>query len=224
MVGCQILIYSNHGLSFAQRGSGMVKIRFMPISVNKKDLTDDTRVVKKMIEVINKADIIVGHNVAAFDLKKINTRALKHRLTSFNPCQVVDTLKVARKEFLLHANSLDAIAKFLGVGRKQDTTRGLWQRIAMGDHTALKEMVEYNKNDVAIQEKVYEEMLPYITNHPNLNVIMESEDLICTNCGSDKVHRNGYRTTRAGKYARYRCQCCGAGFRAKKLIKTFDGR
>lgn len=193
-------------------------------SVTRKNVFDDRKVVEKLLKIIEEADIVVGHNIISFDLKKIKTRAIQHGFTKWTEPQTVDTLRVARKEFMFSSNALDYITKYLSEGKKLDTTRGLWHRIATGDSSALKEMVEYNKHDVAIQEKVYNRMLPFITNHPNLNVITESEQLVCTNCGSDKIHRNGHRTTKAGKYPRYRCDGCGASFRGKSMIKTFDGR
>lgn len=194
------------------------------VSVKPGKLHDDKQVVKQLIKVINEADIVVGHNIDRFDIKKIKTRCLFHGLPVPQQVQTVDTLKVARREFLMTSNRLDYLGKYLGVGGKTDNTRGLWQRIARGDGSALKDMLKYNKNDVKIQEKVYLKLLGYVSNHPNMNVILESEKLVCTNCGSNKVKRNGYRATIAGKYLRYRCNDCGASFRGKSVVKRFDGR
>lgn len=209
-------------ISVAWKWKGSKKIE--AIHVPKRDLHNDKRVVTKLKKLIDQADILIGHNIDAFDWKKLNTRCIFYKLGPLNKIATVDTLKVARREFKFTSDKLDYLATFLGVGSKLDNTRGLWIRIAKGDATAINEMVKYNKQDVKIQEKVYERMLPYITNHPNMNVITGSDELVCTNCGSDKVHRNGYRMTRAGRYVRYRCDSCGAHFRSKSILKSYDGR
>ena len=209
-------------ITAAYKWQGDKKIHVL--SVPKNDVFNDYKLVKKLKVVIESADIVVGHNVVAFDLKKIETRCIKHKLDPMPAVQCVDTLKVARQVFKFTSNKLDYIAKFLGVGGKTDNTRGLWVRILQGDGTALAEMKKYNKNDVKIQEKVYNKLKGYAKSHPNMNVIMESEELVCKNCGSKHIHRNGYRMTQAGKYARYRCTDCGAHFRGKKMLKNFDGR
>lgn len=193
-------------------------------SVGQRNIYDDKKVVEKLLKVIREADIVVGHNIISFDLKKIKTRALQHGITDWVQPQTVDTYRIAKNEFLFSSNALDYITKYLDQGKKLDTTRGLWLRIAQGDSSALAEMKKYNIHDVKIQEKVYNKMLPFITNHPNMNVILGSEKIICTNCGSSKIHRNGYRATRTGRYPRYRCDSCGAGFRGKSVIQTFEGR
>lgn len=193
-------------------------------AVPKTRLTDDRRVVVKLAKLIERADIIIGHNIDQFDIKKIKWRMLKHGLEPFDKPTTVDTLKVAKREAFASYNKLDFLAKELGVGGKTSNTRGLWVRLLQGDASALSEMVKYNKNDIKIQEGVYKKLLPYITNHPNMNVILDRDILSCKNCGSKHIIRKGYRFTNTGKYRRWKCQSCGANFRGKKLIKSYDGR
>ena len=194
------------------------------VRVPKSNLFNDKNVTAKLKKVISEADMVVGHNSDKFDLKKINTRCLFHKLGSFPIPQSVDTLKLARKHFNFSSNKLDYIAKYCDVGGKVDTSRGLWQRIARGDVSALDEMVKYNKNDVKIQEKVYLALRGYSDSHPNMNVIQDSNKLICTGCGGSNYVKNGFKTTRSGKFQRYQCNDCGTNFKDKKAIKTYDGR
>ena len=44
-------------------------------------------------------------------------------------------------------------------------------------------MRRYNMQDVTTQAEVYAALLPYIKNHPNMNVILRSETLVCRACG-----------------------------------------
>ena len=81
-----------------------------------------------------------------------------------------------------------------------------------GDAAAWKRMEEYNRQDVALLEKLYYEVRPWITGHPNVSV--HNEVKCCTNCGSDSFQARGYQITKASKYRRYQCLSCGHWFRS----------
>ena len=168
--------------------------------------------------------MVVGHNWDRFDKKKIQGRAAKHGLGPVLFPPSVDTLKVAKKNFFLHYNKLDFVAKTLGVARKMQTSQGLWMRILLGDYTALTEMRKYNMQDIVVQAEVYAALLPYIDNHPNMNVILRSETLICRNCGSGRLHKHGEYVNNTSIYDRYKCQKCGSTTRDKKAKQVFNGR
>ena len=199
--------------------------KFESISVSKGDLYNDLRVTKKLRSLLEKADIVVGHNIDGFDIPKIQWRMIKHKLPPLDNIATVDTLKVmGRRNFFSSYRSLDFLANQLVGDKKLANTWGLWVRLLKGDKTALPAMVKYNKKDIVIQEKIYKILLPYIKNHPNMNVLMDSDDLVCTNCGSSKVFKSGTRMTKTGTYQRYCCGSCGKYFRGKTRIKSYDGR
>ena len=134
-----------------------------------------------------------------------------------SPYKTVDTLKVARKEFKLTSNKLDYICQYLELDKKLDTGGfELWKRCVNGDIKALKEMDEYCQNDVRILEDLYLELRPYIKNHPNLALYMESIYELCPNCGSDKLRWGYLYKTRVNQYDCAKCQDCGAFMRARK--------
>lgn len=185
--------------------------------VKAKDVTDDRDVVEHCREMIMDTDILIHHNGKRFDLKKLNTRILKHGLKPIDPhLRQVDTLIQAKKHFGFTANRLDYIAKFLGVGSKIPHSGNLWQNVLKGDSKALKEMVLYNKNDVVILDNVYQLMRPYI-DHPNIATL---NDLSCPHCGNCNVMKNGKRRTNTGlEYQRYQCTTCFAYCSDRALIE-----
>ena len=65
----------------------------------KKDPENDSILVKKVWALLDEADIVVGHNVAKFDIPSMNTRFLLHGLTPPSPYKIVDTLTIARRSF-----------------------------------------------------------------------------------------------------------------------------
>ena len=168
---------------------------------------DDRQVVEALHRQICKADVLCAHNGDAFDIKKFNARCIKLGLKPIPPLQTIDTLKVARKHFKFTSNKLDYIGQFLDVGAKIETSKGLWNRVIRGDKEALKEMIEYNKQDVVLLKRVYEKLRPWMQNHPNNNLFRDKE--CCPGCGSENTRYNGYIITRTRRYKRVHCQDCG---------------
>ena len=176
----------------------------------KKDMTDDYNVMVVLWNLLDKADIVVVHNGARFDLPKINARFIYHGLTPPSPYKVVDTLKVSRKYFKFDSNKLDDIGKYLKVGRKLETGGfELWKGCMAGDEKAWDKMVKYNKQDVVLLEEVYKKFRPWIVGHPNLNVI-NNRLTNCPNCGSEHLQSHGFSFSQTAKKRRYQCQDCGA--------------
>ena len=184
-------------------------------------LEDDSRIVKKLWELINQADIVVAHNGNSFDIPKMNSRFIINGLPPTKPFFSVDTCRIAKKQFGFSSNKLDALAGYFGLGHKLDTTFDLWKKCMEGDETSLGYMLEYNKQDVKVLEEVYLKLLPWIKGHPNMNAFMD-EPLVCTNCGSDEVEllEGQYYYTQVNKYPLLRCKHCGAIFRGRASIST----
>ena len=182
---------------------------------------DDRRVVEALHRDLCKADAICAQNGDSFDLKKFNARCIKLGLPPIPPIQTIDTLKTARKHFKFTSNKLDFIGQFLEVGSKQETSKGLWNKVIKGDKKALAEMVEYNKQDIILLKAVYHKLLPYMQNHPNHNMYTDHE--CCPNCGSKELRSNGYRVNRTIRYKRMFCDACGAwckGASVKHKVKV----
>lgn len=205
-------------------------------SISLREYTEE-EMLQQMHDLLSKADIVVHHNGDRFDLPMFNARAIKYGLDPLPPKQTVDTLKVARKHFRFNSNKLDYLGQYLGVGGKMPTRKGLWKEILAGvmyselhneDLSAetkglLKEMEQYNAQDVALLEDVYTVLRGYITNHPNAG-LHSKHDVVCPNCGSQNVHKKGSRVTRTGKYDRFQCQDCGAWSSVGTSDKTVELR
>lgn len=188
----------------------------------KADIHDDYHVVKTLHGVVSEADVIVAHNGDKFDFKWLAGRALKHGLPPLAPVPSIDTLKVARRSFLLNSNRLDYLGHYLGVGRKVETPQGLWLKALQGDAKAIREMVDYNKGDVELLEGVFEKLRAYMPEHVNRRLFGKQG---CPRCGSTKVQSRGYRYALTRKYRQYQCCSCGGWWRdAKPEPNTADAR
>ena len=175
-----------------------------------KDPHDDLHIVQTFHKVLLDADVIVGHNADSFDFRYLKTRMLFHGLPALPPITSIDTYKVAKTQLLFNSNKLDYIGQFLKVGAKIKTSPGLWMRVLQGDRKAIKEMVEYNKQDVLLLERVYNKLKPYVQNHINREIFGLSG---CPRCGSKKVQSRGFHRAITKTYRRFQCQKCSGWFR-----------
>lgn len=175
-----------------------------------KKVGDDYEVVKTLRDALADADIIVGHYIDKFDIRKLNTRLVYHNLPPLPKIPTVDTKKEASKIGAFTSNKLDYLSKFFyGVG-KIHVEYGLWLDVMKGSKKALKKMVDYNKVDVIRNEAVYLRLRPYMRSHPHKGVLDgENKHLSCRACGSTEVKRNGIRVTAAGvKQQEIQCKKC----------------
>ena len=185
---------------------------------------DDKRIVKSIWELIDQADIIIAHNGDKFDIKKLNTRFLLHKLPPPSPYQSIDTLVIARKNFLLSSNRLDFLGQLIRNKGKIETNLELWIRCINGEKEALDEMLKYNKEDVNLLEEVYVFLRPWMKSHPNVAIYTEANESSCPVCGSKSIVFTGYYTTMAGQYQSFRCTECGAPSRLGANMLSLNDR
>lgn len=192
-------------LCYAYKWMGERRVRSESTkSQTEKDL------VKKLWKLLDEADIVIAHNGDAFDIKKANAKFLEHGLTPPSGYQSVDTCKVARRYFKFNSNKLNDLARLLNIGEKAKTGGfDLWMGCMNGNPLSWLKMEFYCRKDVDLLEKVYFKLRPWMTNHPNLNIINGTSHA-CPNCGSHHTQRRGFAVTRTQKYARYQCTDCGA--------------
>lgn len=177
----------------------------------KKEPFNDIEVVKKLHELFNEADIIIAHNLNRFDDKVAKERFLFHKMTPPSPYFKIDTLTEARK-FKNLSNSLNNLCKKLDLGTKTDEKHSdLWHGCINGCDKSWAKMEKYCKVDTDLLEKLYLELRPWISNHPNISNLSE-DAFICPKCGSAHYQSRGTRKTNTGSYFRFQCQQCGGWF------------
>lgn len=182
-----------------------------------KNKDSDEKLVKKLWEYLDEADVVIAHNGDAFDLKKSNARFIYHRMEPPTPYKTVDTLKVARRYFKFNSNKLDDLAVHLGIGKKAETGGfKTWLGCMEGDMKVWATMKKYNKQDVVLLEKVYLRLRSWMTNHPNMNIINATINH-CPNCGKKDIIKRGFAFTRVSMKQRYHCQSCGAWSQGGKI-------
>ena len=182
---------------------------------------DDSHILIPLWDLLNKADVVIGHNGDRFDIPSINTRFLNAGMDPPSPYRTIDTLLVARGRFKFTSNRLDYLGQFLGVGRKIDTGgMELWERCYIGEDSGLKKMLEYNKQDVILLENVYKKLRPYIKNPPSHGTYQTDGRMCCSHCGSGNVQSRGYYHTNVSIFRRFWCKECGGWSRARQNTRA----
>lgn len=188
------------------------------------DPHDDKVLVKKLWDLLDECQVACGHNSRKFDDKMANHFFIKHNMTPPSPYKEVDTLQIARKYFKFNRNNLDYLDKFLGgKGKTQTTYADVWKDLLDGDKKARKHasvlMKKYNEGDVLALERIYNKLLPWADNHPNM-ALLTGQECICPRCGNSTDFKvKAYRRTGVQVNGiQYQCKHCGA-YVTRKLEK-----
>jgi DNA polymerase III epsilon subunit-like protein len=182
---------------------------------------DDKRIIKSIWALVNEADIVIAHNGEKFDLPRLNTRFLIHRLNPPLPYQQIDTLKHIRRNFAFSHNKLDEVNRILQLPRKMEHEgMPLWVKCFKGEEQSLKKMLAYNIDDVKILEETYLRIRSWIKPHPNVGLhILDEGQSRCPTCGHNDMQNQDkdYHTT-ANVFELLRCGNCNSVSR-KRLSK-----
>ena len=98
------------------------------VSPKEAKARNDKRILESIWKYLNEADIIVGHNINRFDIRKINARFFYHKILPPSQYQTVDTLKHSQKNFAFSSHKLDYITKYRKMPSKLETGIELWDK------------------------------------------------------------------------------------------------
>jgi hypothetical protein len=171
-------------------------------------ISDDKALVAGLAKLIHEADVLITQNGDAFDVKKLNARAIINKLPPIKPTRSIDILKEGRKVFKFTSHKLEYITGVLNDRYKKlkhEEYPGfeLWSAIMKGDKRAWAVMKKYCIHDVLSTEEAYTKLAPWIKTG------RVTDFMVGCKCGSNKLQARGYAISVAGRYARYQCQTCG---------------
>lgn len=189
----------------------------------KPGVENDREVMLHIREVLDVADIVVTQNGNSFDIPILNSRFMEHGIPPPSPYLKIDTKKIAKSIFRFESNKLEHMVAYAGIASKTNPGGfGAWKGCMAGNKKAWDSMIKYNNNDVVITEQLYLRFRPYMTNHPNLNV-MTGRLSHCRHCQNEQLQARGWGYNNTTKYRRYQCvgpKGCGAWNKGtKELIK-----
>lgn len=182
---------------------------------------------KEMVEAAHaltaEADIVVTYNGLSFDMPLLRREFLLAGMAPPAPWRDVDLCRVVKTRFRFVSNKLDNVTRELGLDQKlSHTGHQLWVDCMKGDPRAWALMRRYNKQDVVITEQLYDRLLPWIPNHPDVGLYTGVQG--CPKCGGDRLQRRGIQVTAASSFQRWHCQDCGGWSRSARRESATDLR
>jgi len=218
-IGTDNIIETGHTICYAARWYDSSKTEYKSIYHHSEE-----EMVEALWLLLDEADVVVHYNGTKFDIPTLNKEFVRLGYVPPSTYHQIDLLKVVRKQFRFTSNKLDYICQELDIGSKmQHKGILLWVGCMNNDAKDWKVMKEYNIKDIDLLEELYEELLPWITNHPNRALWLDDvSEPTCKNCGSTNVKANGVERTKTQQYQRYKCNDCGANLRSRKLLKKAD--
>ena len=176
--------------------------------------------MRRVWEWVDNADILIGHNMDAFDQKHLMGGWAEMGLPAPSPYKVIDTLKTARGTFAYESNTLDALNKRLGIDAKTDKYDVKIARAAVsGDREAQARIEGYNRGDIIASEALFDRLRPYAKGLPHLGMWTDSENA-CPNCGHDMAPTGKIAHANVQAYAAMQCPSCGAHGRNTVRLKN----
>jgi len=215
------IIQQRQIISFAWKWLGESKVNCLALPDFPgyiEDKKNNRPLIMALHKLFSQADIVVGHNVKKFDDKRSMTDFIRHKLPPPPPHKQVDTLEFARSKFDFTSNRLDDLGQFLELGRKvKHPGFEMWEGCLAGERESWALMRKYNKQDVALLEKIYLRLRPYMMRHPNMSAPEGLEG--CPVCKSKKLERRGWNISQKGKAPRFQCQDCGKWSSGSFILK-----
>ena len=225
-VGLNQVVKPTYILSWAAKWLGEKKIHYDGISNHTKGKCTERfegKMVKGMWELLDEADIVVGHNSIGFDHKYLNSAFIRAKLDPPSNFRKVDTLRIAKANTKFLSNKLEHLVYTLGLDHKMHNEGfELWTKCMAGDKAAWRRMEAYNIQDVLILEDVYIKMRAWDKRHPNMALYYEDDKVRCTVCGSTNHQTLTKRArTAVSIFAAYRCKSCGHIMRDASREKVY---
>ena len=158
---------ANYGimLTYAIKERGTNKIYHSTIT--KKEIDDgtlDKRLVRECIRDMKEFDVVMGYYSTKFDIPFIRTRAMYWDIDfpMYGELQHKDVWYMVRAKMCLHSNRLEAACKHLGIAGKTHIESIHWIRALSGDKKSIDYILDHNKKDVIILEKLHDRIKEFV--------------------------------------------------------------
>jgi uncharacterized protein YprB with RNaseH-like and TPR domain len=186
--------------------------------------------LKQLHALIDEADIIVTYNGKRFDEPWVQGEFIKAELPKTSPVNHLDLYQIAKSNMRNLSGKLDYLSLILLDERKVSHPGFKLWRDCIGPDGDAKDkawrlMKKYAIQDTKLLKPLYERLLPYIKNHPNV-ALYTGEQFACPACGGTHLQKRGYHYTGASKFKRYQCMNtkCGKWSHDSRRVATTELR
>jgi uncharacterized protein YprB with RNaseH-like and TPR domain len=137
--------------------------------LRRRTLTEEKRILKTLLPVLSSVDTVFTWYGTGFDLPMLRSRCMEHGLEypTYMDLKHVDLYYVGRSKLQMKSNRLQRVAEFLGFEGKTSVEPKIWKQAMWGSPKAFRQalewILEHNRVDVEVLEKVHERLEPYMT-------------------------------------------------------------
>jgi len=125
----------------------------------------EKELLKPLWKLMDEADIVIGQNSKAFDVKIIVGKFFEHNMGLPSSFRQLDTLCISRKIAKFMSHKLEYMSSKFCKIRKLLHNKfpgfTLWHECEIGNKAAWKVMEQYNKNDVLATEELFVRLSEY---------------------------------------------------------------
>lgn len=188
-----------------------------------KDPRDDKALLKRMWELLDKADRVVTQNGEKFDAKKLNARFIQMSMNPPSPYEHIDTYKLTKKVADFTSHKLEYLTDKLNVKYKKLAHEdfpgmSLWKACLRGDKDAWASMKKYNMHDVLSTEEMYLNIRAWAPETMAKPFRITDAGKECGTCGVVGQMREGEpRHSKGRTYRQHSCLKCGAWQKAEAV-------
>lgn len=127
---------------------------------------DDRRLVREVAGVLNGYEILIGHNIQAFDLNFLASRCMFHGLPLVSTALIFDTYQISKTLALKTRKSLGNLLDYFGLeGEKTSIYRTSWNNIRspyLGEfNEAARDIAYHCEQDVIGNRNLFDTLYPY---------------------------------------------------------------
>jgi len=185
----------------------------------------DKRVIKKLVELFNKADEVVAHNGTKFDMKWVRARALAHNIPMHPYYKMIDTYTIIKRLVALPSYSLGNVCKYYELEAKIDAGGfDTWYKVQLKkDREALDHLLYYGDGDILSLKALFYKIQPQIEVSTHFAVKAGGDKYDCPECGCTKANYGKKYVTKSGTIQHYlRCadRSCARMFKVNN--KTYQ--
>lgn len=179
------------------------------------DAAEFREMMRAAHRLLSTCDAVCSYNGQKFDAPRLMREFLLLDMRPPPPLVHVDLWRTITK-FNFDSSKLEHVGPALGVGEKiKNAGWPLWTGCMRGDPQRWAEMEEYCKGDVVQLPALYRRLLPWIDQHPNLNLLATQDDELCPSCGAADLERSGVHRAVTLAYPRFVCRACGRWCRSR---------
>ena len=128
------------------------------------EMHGEANLAKWISHRIEEADILIGHNIKAFDKNFINGVLIRHNLPKLPKRFYIDTLMVARYDMkaLIQSNSLENLADYLRLSIQKDKpSKHDWRGTNDIEPVSIKRIRKRCISDVQVNTLLWEKIKPF---------------------------------------------------------------